>query len=224
MPRDKNNVEPEQDAGAPEWMVTFSDCMTLLLTFFVLLLSFSSFNKGTFSNLSETFGESIPGKQPYSSANRSTFVKQPPKHADIRDRGSTIPTQQDQLTNRSIKESDPKNFRTLRVFSMDSDEAFLASGKALSPKTKEILDAMSQYLKLMPSRIVISETGGSDENEIFSGYQRAFEIMDYLNKKGVPKNSMNITRQNMINKGGFFSRNKGRQLQITLLERSIYEP
>ncbi len=38
-------MEPEVDeapAGAPAWVVTFADLMSLLLTFFVLLLSFSS--------------------------------------------------------------------------------------------------------------------------------------------------------------------------------------
>lgn len=37
-------VEDEEDApaGAPDWIVTFADLMSLLLTFFVLLLSFSS--------------------------------------------------------------------------------------------------------------------------------------------------------------------------------------
>jgi chemotaxis protein MotB len=38
-------MEPPQDEvkpGAPEWVVTFGDMMSLLLTFFVLLLSFSS--------------------------------------------------------------------------------------------------------------------------------------------------------------------------------------
>ena len=36
-------LEPEEPkAGAPEWMVTFADLMSLLLCFFVLLLSFSN--------------------------------------------------------------------------------------------------------------------------------------------------------------------------------------
>lgn len=39
MPRDK---KCECEAGAPMWMVTFGDLMSLLLTFFVLLLSFAS--------------------------------------------------------------------------------------------------------------------------------------------------------------------------------------
>ena len=36
--------EPEESGsgGAPEWMVTFADLMSLLLTFFVLLLSFAN--------------------------------------------------------------------------------------------------------------------------------------------------------------------------------------
>ena len=39
---EKKCEEVECEEGAPEWMVTFSDMTTLLLTFFVLLLSFSN--------------------------------------------------------------------------------------------------------------------------------------------------------------------------------------
>lgn len=35
----------EQEKGAPKWMTTFSDMTTLLLTFFVLLISMASFDK-----------------------------------------------------------------------------------------------------------------------------------------------------------------------------------
>ena len=41
--------EPEE--GAPEWMVTFGDLMSLLLTFFVLLLSFSQMDTAKFKEL-----------------------------------------------------------------------------------------------------------------------------------------------------------------------------
>ena len=36
---------PECPKGAPKWMTTFSDMTTLLLTFFVLLLSMANFDK-----------------------------------------------------------------------------------------------------------------------------------------------------------------------------------
>ena len=63
MPTGKKNVsiqEEEDPGGAPEWMVTFSDCMTLLLTFFVLLLSFSSFDKETLPALGQSLAKALP--------------------------------------------------------------------------------------------------------------------------------------------------------------------
>ena len=53
---------PEDDVkpGAPEWVVTFGDMMSLLLTFFVLLLSFSSMEASKFKIIAgymrEAFG------------------------------------------------------------------------------------------------------------------------------------------------------------------------
>ncbi len=43
--RKKNN---QDSGGAPAWMVTYGDLMSLLLTFFVLLLSFSTINEEDF--------------------------------------------------------------------------------------------------------------------------------------------------------------------------------
>ncbi len=52
--------EKKQAAGAPAWMVTFSDMVTLLLTFFVLLLSMANMDKVKFkdasSSLRQAFG------------------------------------------------------------------------------------------------------------------------------------------------------------------------
>ena len=44
----KQKKQEEAPAGAPLWIVTFSDLMSLLLTFFVLLLSFSSIQEVEF--------------------------------------------------------------------------------------------------------------------------------------------------------------------------------
>src|SRR6188768_4114214 len=38
-------LEEESPAGTPEWMVTYSDMMSLLLTFFILLVSLSEIKK-----------------------------------------------------------------------------------------------------------------------------------------------------------------------------------
>lgn len=48
-----NKKCPECVKGAAKWMATFSDMMTLLLTFFVLLLTMATFEK---AKISQTFG------------------------------------------------------------------------------------------------------------------------------------------------------------------------
>ncbi|MEM7309989.1 MAG: OmpA family protein [Planctomycetota bacterium] len=42
MAKKKKKAEEEAPAGAPEWIVTFTDMISLLVTFFVLLMTFSS--------------------------------------------------------------------------------------------------------------------------------------------------------------------------------------
>ncbi len=51
MADDLPGKPPEQEEGAPEWMVTFGDLMSLLLCFFVLLLSFSQMDSAKFKEL-----------------------------------------------------------------------------------------------------------------------------------------------------------------------------
>ena len=47
---DRKKPEEEQEPGAPAWMATFGDLMSLLLTFFVLIVSFSTIQESEFKN------------------------------------------------------------------------------------------------------------------------------------------------------------------------------
>ena len=53
-------LETEVSEGAPAWVVTFGDLMSLLLCFFVLLLSFSEMDRAVYKqvagSLREAFG------------------------------------------------------------------------------------------------------------------------------------------------------------------------
>ena len=51
----------ESGGGAPEWMTTFSDLMTLLLTFFILLYSFSSVSNDKFMKAAGSLSDSFVG-------------------------------------------------------------------------------------------------------------------------------------------------------------------
>ena len=66
MEEEETKCEP----GAPGWVVTFGDMMSLLLTFFILLLSFSRLEKSRFqaarSSLQKAFGvQNVTPRQTY---------------------------------------------------------------------------------------------------------------------------------------------------------------
>lgn len=52
----KKEQAPE---GAPEWMTTYSDLVTLLLTFFILLFSMATVDKDRFSKIAESLSNSV---------------------------------------------------------------------------------------------------------------------------------------------------------------------
>lgn len=51
----KRREMPQEAAGAPEWMVTYSDLVTLLLCFFVLLFSMAVIDKQKFIEVANSF-------------------------------------------------------------------------------------------------------------------------------------------------------------------------
>jgi len=60
MPKMKRQeVQEEQEEGAPAWMATFGDLMSLLLTFFVLLLSFSAIQDDDFRKAMASFRRAV---------------------------------------------------------------------------------------------------------------------------------------------------------------------
>ena len=51
----KKREEPSGDGGIPAWMTTYSDLMTLMLSFFVILVSFATFEEGRIVKLVGSF-------------------------------------------------------------------------------------------------------------------------------------------------------------------------
>ena len=51
----KKRQEDEVEEGAPMWIVTYGDMMSLLLTFFILIVSFSSIQETKFEKAGRVF-------------------------------------------------------------------------------------------------------------------------------------------------------------------------
>jgi outer membrane protein OmpA-like peptidoglycan-associated protein len=116
-----------------------------------------------------------------------------------------------------MKEDRPLDFRNLKVFTVPSTIVFWGSGSAITKTGHEILDAFVIFLKSTPNRVVISENGPDAERTL--GLSRAWAILDYMIKKGLDKNAFSITASSTIRNPSKVRR----MLEITLLERDIYE-
>jgi chemotaxis protein MotB len=73
---DEASTKKDGDAGAPAWVVTFADLMSLLMCFFVLLLSFSEMDVAKYRQIAGSMAHAF-GVQ------RKHKVKEPPKGINI---------------------------------------------------------------------------------------------------------------------------------------------
>ena len=213
---------PEEAPGAPEWMVTFSDCMTLLLTFFVLLLSFSSFDDQVFNKLEVIFSSEMATVSKKKTSDKAALVKTTLLLYDKEiKRGSEKATLITGKKYSSKKESDFEDFRRKKVFSVPSKDVFWGRGAIMTAKGQKILSIVAQYLKEMPNKIVISENGQGMDDEMSKRYglHRAWIVMNYLaDKHNVDKAKFSISATSTI---ANTQANGERNLEIVLLERSI---
>jgi chemotaxis protein MotB len=181
MAHANKQVEEDEAPGAPEWMVTFSDCMTLLLTFFVLLLSFSSFDERIFKKLQMIFQEELPKVTKLEKRSKDSVIstEQVQITADLQ-KGSEKPTLNIGLKDKLQKET-RVDFRSKKVFSVPSKQIFWGNGALISPKGGQVLAKMASFLEDVPSHVVVSESGpstrGGDE---YLGLSRAWSVVEYL--------------------------------------------
>jgi chemotaxis protein MotB len=63
----KKEFEENEDPSAPFWMLTYSDMVTLLLTFFVLLISFSNMDEAKFEQAAHSLKGALGVLQQYPS-------------------------------------------------------------------------------------------------------------------------------------------------------------
>jgi len=210
--------EDETPDGAPEWMMTFCDCMTLLLTFFVLLISFATFEKNTLPQLGQSFARALPAIGLMSKEKVEALHKKHQTNDESRQPdGTETRTLSQSQTSNYMREKKPLDFRNLKVFTIPSDKFFWGRGAAISEDGRNVLDTLAVFLKAQADRVVISENGPDGNRTL--GMARAMAVMNYL----VDRQQVDPARLNISVSTTQRQAPTARQLEITLLDRSIYE-
>jgi chemotaxis protein MotB len=189
MGRPKKEASPEEVAGAPLWMVTFSDCMNLLLTFFVLLVTFSAFGPEqqervlNFGNAMRTaFGTPadsgrVQDEGSMMETRQLVGMEQP-------EQGSERPTESKSRTARSgalSEDLQAADYRNHKVFLIPSEKVFLGRGRALSADGRYFLGVMAAFLREVPGSVVISENGPEGQaGGADLGLSRALIVLEHL--------------------------------------------
>ncbi len=225
MSKEPKQAAADEDQGAPEWMVTYSDCMTLLLTFFVLLLTFSSFDDKIYRQFEDTLFEDLP--QIYLQVRRSkaSFLnpEEPLILAELEE-GSEKPTLEGKSKINMVMEKEPKEFSDKRIFYGDSEKIFWAEGTSLSKEGKITLALMGIFLRRVEGRVVVSENGFDDGDRAERlGLARALTVVEYLTEQaGLDEGRFSISAVSTMDSSTRVQQKGTRALEIVILERSVY--
>ncbi len=182
------------DPGIPAWMTTFSDCMTLLLTFFVLLLSFSSFDDAARAQLEGAFEQRQRDSVSDSSQLRDdTLLPEPEYESDYTREGSEQPTREPPRRTLNPRRREPiinaDAYKDVRVLTMPASKLFYGGGAILTPRGRSLLKRTAEYMKFVPCHVIVSaapsRAAAGDGEARSVALRRAMTVMDDLIGRGL---------------------------------------
>jgi chemotaxis protein MotB len=191
----KKEKKCECAAGAPAWMVTYSDLVTLLLTFFVLLLSMASMDPVRFTEASSSLKDAFGVHQRPAHVEFSIPVLPSPpvtKFSPIQHDMTTkihrrLKTQID--TNKLSEDVDviKKDADTI-VLRISNSIVFGEGESKLAPESYPLLRYIADMIRPLPMRLRIEghtdemENAGVKMNNWDLSMARAASILRFLNK------------------------------------------
>ena len=222
--------KPQDNAAGPgAWIVTFSDCMTLLLCFFVLLMTFSSFDdvelrrmKGIFDTRS--FSSVFPIRQQV----KDSLIDPPDRPIDHTKDGSDTPTRREptKTANPEQHKAIPNDdaHRDCRIVRIPSEEMFHGQGYQLSGTGKRLLGLIGNFLRRERCWVIVAESASDAAANPAAGRdlgaRRAWAILDHLSsEKGLVREEMSISTR-LIGDTPFTGR--GRMVEISLMSPRRY--
>ena len=178
-------MEEEPDKGAPAWMVSFGDMMTLILTFFILLVSMSHEQQagliakgvGSFIVAMRSFGLDgvLDANEQFAIFDEIRIRFNLPPEDDAERRTTHIDASSEELVRatlaKGLRPHDELNQPTVATFHEGSSE--------LTEDSVAYLDLLAQTLKPGTGQVLILEGHASDGPRLLA-FQRAAAVRKYL--------------------------------------------
>ncbi len=196
------SFEPAQDdgdemgGGAPPWMVTYGDSITLLLTFFVMLLTFSTPNKEGMAELARgilsgsrrvaLFAGPVDQENVVAMERRLEESRLDDKGAETAPMNQTESLQELQRHYQSLDINELKELKGGRVIRIPVVELF-GTGTGLTTEGGEVLDNIVKVLRAKRHSVVVhveAGVGATDEARRQRSLGMAATITQYLEHGG----------------------------------------
>lgn len=174
MARKEKVQEPE---GQPAWLVTFSDMMTLMLTFFVLLVSMSVMDERrrlvVVGSIIGTFGIGSQGHDVLSQRDKSATVE--PGPLELEDSDDLEPLRE-MIWEDVTEDLDFASNKFVQVLSIPDDVLFESGGYEFKARGKRILEtALPVFLRVKAPLLLAGHTSSLRDEE---GVNYRVEDMD----------------------------------------------
>ena len=158
-------MDPEREErkpGAPPWVVTFADLMSLLLTFFVLLLSFSNTEIIKFRVMAGSVRNALGMKSEFDISDIPTGSKLLPYEDPREGDGKWEQEEKEEMAeklNEALQEAGLQDQGSVKVTEQGvvlqlSGDVLFESGKAdINPKLIPYLDDLAKFISTMPHSV-----------------------------------------------------------------------
>ncbi len=184
--------------GAPMWMTTFSDLVTLLLTFFVLLLSMANMDQAKFQQASDSLAGAfgVLGSSDKTEVTIPRVVTFSPVNDDFTSQVyRRLRTKLRELKlNKKIKLVKDRGAVVLRI---DAAVLFKSGQRYLQPEAEPILRKVAELIRPLPLNLKIeghTDDVGDEINNWDLSVNRAVSVLRYFaTKQLVPLNRMSAT-------------------------------
>ena len=161
--------------GAPAWMATFADMATLLMAFFVLILSFAEFNVPKFKQISGSLKNAF-GIQ------RTVPVVEPPKGTTILSLNfspNPTPSVQENLKQQTTETDQPKVELQTKKDDASKDDAENEDAEELAKNLQEAIQRGDIQIETLGSNVVVNFTPTkANEDELPNLLQKTLDSIE----------------------------------------------
>ena len=193
------------------WLITFSDLMTLLMTFFVLMVSMSTIDerskKEVIGAVTKHFGTERAISNPTATTEEVDSINEPGRMEDA-DQADMEPLR-DMVFDEQEKDLEFQENRYVQILSINAEVLFDKGGYALSVRGVELLDKILPYLQKVEYPVLVAghtSVRREEEGDAYSpdfdaskadptwllSFRRSNAIYRHFTERGIPRNRLTL--------------------------------